>query len=146
MVISITPIQPDDFADWTRLFNGYLEYYETDLSDQTKMITFKRLLDPTTKIHGRLAWHDDAPVGLVHYLYHDHTWHPEGVCYLQDLFADPAQRGKGIGYALIQTVYQAADAAGVPSVYWTTQDFNKTARVLYDRVARKTPFIKYQRR
>jgi len=30
-------------------------------------------------------------------------------------------------------------------VYWLTQDFNHTARNLYDRVAQLTPFIKYQR-
>jgi hypothetical protein len=42
-------------------------------------------------------------------------------------------------------VYAEADAAGCPIVYWLTQDFNATARRLYDRVAHVTPFIKYQR-
>ena len=50
-----------------------------------------------------------------------------------------------MGRALIEAVYGAADERGAPSVYWLTQDFNETARVLYDRVANLTPFIKYQR-
>jgi len=50
-----------------------------------------------------------------------------------------------VGRALIEAVYEAADERGAPSVYWLTQDFNETARVLYDRVANLTPFIKYQR-
>ena len=49
------------------------------------------------------------------------------------------------GRALIEAVYAAGDAAGCPMVYWHTQDFNATARQLYDRVANLTPFIKYQR-
>ena len=39
----------------------------------------------------------------------------------------------------------AADAAGIPTVYWLTQDFNTTARTLYDRIGTVTPFIKYAR-
>ncbi len=84
-------------------------------------------------------------MGLVHYIFHDHCWRPEGVTYLQDLFADPEIRGHGVGRALIEAVYAAADAAGRPSVYWMTQDFNATARQLYDRIGTLTPFIKYAR-
>ena len=54
-------------------------------------------------------------------------------------------RGKGIGRALIEAVYAEADRRGTPSVYWMTQDFNTTARQLYDRIAKLTPFIKYSR-
>ncbi|MCZ7597268.1 MAG: GNAT family N-acetyltransferase, partial [Gammaproteobacteria bacterium] len=39
----------------------------------------------------------------------------------------------------------AADANGSPAVYWLTQEFNHTARNLYDRIGRVTPFIKYVR-
>ena len=48
--------------------------------------------------------------------------------------------------ATFDAAYAAADAAGSPTVYWMTQDFNTTARTLYDRVAAVTPFIKYQRK
>jgi GNAT superfamily N-acetyltransferase len=54
-------------------------------------------------------------------------------------------RGTGAGRALIEAVYAAGDAAGCPTVYWMTQDFNAAGRRLYDRVAKLTPFIKYQR-
>ena len=49
------------------------------------------------------------------------------------------------GRALIEAVYAAADANGTPFVYWLTQDFNTQARQLYDRIAKVTPFIRYQR-
>jgi len=81
----------------------------------------------------------------VHTIYHPHNWRREKVCYLQDLYVAPEMRGTGTGRALIEAVYAAADADGCPSVYWLTQDFNTTARQLYDRVAVLTPFIKYVR-
>ena len=65
--------------------------------------------------------------------------------YLQDLFTAPEARGKGAGRALIQAVYDAADAAGVPAVYWLTAENNYAGRMLYDRVAVKSPFIRYNR-
>jgi GNAT superfamily N-acetyltransferase len=55
-------------------------------------------------------------------------------------------RGRGVGAALIEAVYAAADAAGCPSVYWLTQEFNSAARQLYDRIGTLTPFIRYNRR
>ena len=50
-----------------------------------------------------------------------------------------------MGRALIEAVYAAADRNGTPSVYWMTQEFNYRGRMLYDQVASRTPFIKYQR-
>jgi GNAT superfamily N-acetyltransferase len=88
---------------------------------------------------------DGKIVGLTHYLYHRHGWKVENFCYLQDLYADPAVRGMGIGRALIEAIYNAADANGTPSVYSMTQDDNTEARKIYDHIAQVTDFIKYGR-
>ena len=54
--------------------------------------------------------------------------------------------GRGVARALIEAVYAAADAAGVPAVYWLTAEDNYAGRMLYDKVAQRSPFIRYQRR
>jgi len=146
MTLTIRPLEAGDHEAWRVLWTAYLEFYGTTVSEDVYASTWARLLgsepyDP----NGLLALSGATPVGLVHYIYHRHCWRVENVCYLQDLYADPSVRGTGVGRALIEAVYQEADAAGCPSVYWTTQDFNETARRLYDRVATLTPFIKYQR-
>jgi GNAT superfamily N-acetyltransferase len=69
----------------------------------------------------------------------------QNICYLEDLFVDPATRGSGIGRALIHAVYTAADRAKTASVYWMTQEFNADGRALYDTLARRTSFIRYER-
>ena len=146
MSITIRLIEPDDKADWRALWTAYLDFYETSVSDEVYDTTFQRLLDPARpNQNGMLALEGTRAVGLVHYIYHPHNWRIEDVCYLQDLYAAPEARGMGIGRALIEAVYARADADGRPAVYWMTQEFNATARQLYDRIATVTPFIKYSR-
>lgn len=146
MSVKILPVRAGDEAVWRELWTGYLEFYKSTVSEAVYRSTFERLLmtgpyEPA----GLIAWDGETALGLVHFMYHRHCWRVENVCYLQDLFAVPEARGKGVGRALIEAVYAEADKAGCPVVYWNTADDNDTARLLYDRIARKTEFIKYQR-
>lgn len=145
--VRIRPLTASDEADWRRLWTGYLAYYETTVPETVYQSTFARLLGDDPRDFSCLVAEDATGhlVGLTHFLFHRHAWKVEEVCYLQDLFAEPDARGLGVGRALIEAVYDAADAAGAPAVYWLTQDFNATARKLYDRIGELTPFIKYQR-
>lgn len=146
MSLIIRQLEANDRADWHRLWSSYLEYYESTVSEEVYESTFARLLESKrSQQNGLIALQKGKAVGLVHFIYHPHNWRIEDVCYLQDLYTDSSQRGKGIGRALIEAVYREADANGTPSVYWLTQDFNVTARKLYDQVASLTPLIKYQR-
>lgn len=146
MTCTIRPLTSGDEAQWRRLWTDYLAFYESTVSEAVYASTFARLLGKDNRdFNGLIAEVDGVPVGLTHFLFHRHAWKIEEVCYLQDLYADPHVRGRGVGRALIEAVYDAADAAGAPSVYWLTQDFNAQARQLYDRIGVKTPFIKYGR-
>lgn len=146
MTLTIRPLTAADQPEWRRLWTAYLAFYETTLPDAVFDTTFARLLDPARPEQNALvAELDGRLVGLVHYIYHAHNWRAEDVCYLQDLYVDPETRGTGAGRALIEAVYRAADANGTPAVYWLTQDFNTTARQLYDRIAKVSPFIRYNR-
>ena len=145
----IRPLEGRDESEWRRLWRAYLEFYETSLPEEVYRSTFDRMLagnaGAENEFRGLVLEADGRPAGLVHYLFHRHGWRIENVCYLQDLYVDPALRGTGLGRALIEAVYARADETGCPSVYWLTQDFNHTARTLYDRVGKLTPFIKYSR-
>lgn len=146
MPVTIREVRASDRDAWQALWTAYLEFYKTTVPDQVYDVTFARLLGDDPQDYTCLvAEADGRLVGLTHYVFHRHNWRVENVVYLQDLFALPAARGLGVGRALIEAVYAAADAAGCPSVYWTTQDDNHTAQKLYDRIASKTNFIKYQR-
>lgn len=146
MTISIRPIGAGDRAAWDPLWQGYLAFYGIELPAPVTEETWRRLLAPEVDMHGLCAAEETGRVvGIVHYLYHPVTWSIEDRCYLEDLFVVDDARGLGAGRALIEAVYAAADERGAAQVYWLTQDFNEPARLLYDRIATLTSFIKYQR-
>ena len=136
----------DDFDDWRALWEKYLNFYDTQLSEEVYAKTFNRLVTKeNTSQNAIVAKYGSRMVGLVHFIFHPHNWKTEDVCYLQDLFVSDSVRGQGIGRQLIEAVYDEADNRGAPTVYWLTQEFNKPARLLYDKIATVTPFIKYNR-
>jgi GNAT superfamily N-acetyltransferase len=146
MIFAIRTLEPTDRHQWDVLWRGYLDFYETTIPDHVTDLTWQRLLDPEAPILGFCAAREDgALLGFVHYLFHPVTWAAGPRCYLEDLFTSPKARGQGVGRALIEAVYAAADARGADQVYWLTQSTNSTARRLYDQVARATQFIKYRR-
>ena len=143
---AIRPIVAGDEADWRRLWGDYLTFYQTDLPDEVTARSFARVIsdDPAT-MRGRLLTVGGRAAGLVHFVSHRSCWKTENICYLQDLYADPDLRGRGLGRALIEAVYAEADRAGTPAVYWLTAASNRTARLLYDRVGQLTPSLQYER-
>ena len=145
--MKIRPLAKADYEEWRALWVSYLEFYETSLTAEVMDENFRRFIDnDQTRQNALVAESTDELVGLVHYIFHLDTWAIQEVCYLQDLFVIPQNRGKKIGQLLIEGVYERADKYGAPSVYWLTQEFNVQARKLYDRMADLTPFIHYERR
>ena len=145
--IHVRELEASDRARWDALWAGYLAFYQETLPAEMTEFLWTRLMDPGDQPHGLVALDRDRDrvIGIVHYHFHLSTWSVAGNCYLEDLFIDPAVRGKGAGRALIEAVYRAADARGVSRVYWHTQEFNTQARMLDDKVATLTPFVQYRR-
>lgn len=147
MEIKVRELRADDFDDWKLLWEGYLSFYGTTLSEAIQETYWARLLSNKPHEFRALVAIDakENAVGLAHYLFHRHGWHINDVCYLQDLFVAPQARRQGVATQLIEAVYRQADKHQAAQVYWLTQTYNAKARLLYDKVAKLTSFIKYQR-
>jgi GNAT superfamily N-acetyltransferase len=142
----VRPLQPGDRPRWNDLWRGYLEFYEHPLPAEVTELTWQRLLDPAQPLHGFAAVDgQDRIDGIVHYHFHMSTWARVGYCYLEDLFVDPASRGRGTGRALIEAVYRAADERGAERVYWHTENTNARAQSLYRQLAELSPFVQFRR-
>ncbi|MEM6903267.1 MAG: GNAT family N-acetyltransferase [Pseudomonadota bacterium] len=143
----IRPLAADDFEAWHVLWRGYNDFYRADVPDDVSRRNFTRLVEQRDGLMGLLALDTNGtPIGLAHLVFHPSTWVDGVYCYLEDLFVDRSARGTGAAKALIEEIYRIADERGdVGRVYWTTQEFNAPARSLYDQVAKRTSFIRYQR-
>jgi GNAT superfamily N-acetyltransferase len=143
--LRVRQLRAADRGRWNVLWAGYLAFYKEALPAHVTEVLWKRLMDPAEQPFSFVAVDGEQIVGFVHYHYHLSTWSVSGYCYLEDLFVDPALRGKGAGRALIEAVYRAADERGAERVYWLTQESNSPARALYDKVATLSPFVQYRR-
>jgi GNAT superfamily N-acetyltransferase len=147
--IIVRAVVTADFEQWSALWQGYNAFYgrhgATALPGQVTQSTWSRFFNTDEPVYALVAEKDGVLVGLVHYLFHRSTIQIENTCYLQDLFTNEPVRGRGIGRALIEAVYEKAALAGSPRVYWQTHETNLTAMLLYDRVADRSGFLVYRK-
>lgn len=141
----IRPIAADDYARWLPLWDGYNRFYRRALPAAITAMTWSRFFDAYEPVHALVAERDGQLLGLVHYLFHRSTTSIAPSCYLQDLYTDETARGQGVGRALIEAVYEGAQLAGCPRVYWQTHETNLAAMRLYDKIAERSGFVVYRK-
>jgi GNAT superfamily N-acetyltransferase len=145
----IRPVTRQDHDQWLPLWAGYNAFYgrsgPTALSPDITRTTWARFFDAYEPVHALVADSNGRLLGLTHYLFHRSTTAINPSCYLQDLFTTEDARGKGVGRALIEGVYERARSAGCPRVYWQTHETNQTAMQLYDKVAERSGFVVYRK-
>ena len=130
-------------AIWEELWTGYLDFYNTTISLETKSVTWARLHDPNEPMY---LLRRSGPDGSLHRaLPLSSALELGDYCYLQDLFVAADARGKGVGAALIKEVETIARAAGASRIYWLTKEDNVAARALYDKLADRSGFIQYRK-
>ena len=139
--VTIRAARDTDFDAWFPLWRSYQQFYKTDIDHATTLTTWQRLLSAGEPMHAALAEVDGAVVGFVHFIEHRSCWTQGNYMYLQDLFAVPAVRGRGVGRALIEHVYAGAASRGCSRVWWLTHETNSDAMLLYDRIADKSGFV-----
>jgi GNAT superfamily N-acetyltransferase len=146
--IRVREVERNDWGRWLPLWEGYNTFYErvgpTALPETVTRATWARFFDANEPVHALVAETNGALVGLVHYLFHRTTTSISPTCYLNDLFTSAEARGKGVGRALIEAVYDRARRAGSARVYWLTHETNAVARRLYDQISVNSGFIVYR--
>lgn len=145
MPLALRDFTAADFDTWYPLWRGYQAFYAVDIPMEVSRVTWQRLLDPTEPMHGTFACDGGQAVGIVHYIEHRSCWTVGDYCYLQDLFVVPERRGQGAGRHLIEHVYAWARSHGCSRVHWLTQETNRDAMLLYDRIADRSGFVQYRK-
>jgi GNAT superfamily N-acetyltransferase len=144
MAIKIRKIEARDEARWRVLWDGYCRFYERDLSEPITAHTWTRIMEFASPVHAIVA--DDTSAGVVgicNYILHENTWTLTPVCYLEDLFVDPACRAGGVGRQLIDWLVEEMKLQGWSRLYWNTKENNYRARGLYDKFTPHSGFLRY---
>jgi len=142
--VTIRPLRTADEPRWRELFDGYVRFYERAPSEPITRHLWQRLHDPASSVFAIVAVDaNDVVIGIANCLIHENTTQLAPVCYLQDLFVDPERRRGGVGQQLIDWLLAKAKREGWSRLYWHTKETNYLARILYDKYAPHSGFLKY---
>ena len=134
MSVTIREVVEEDYPAWKDLWEQYLVFYETELPPEHTDGLWQKLLDDADPARCLVAEVSGTVTGIVQFFPHTDLWEDRPVCYLSDLYVDPAWRGQGIGATLIRAVQSHARDQDWTHVYWQTAEDNRPARSMYDQL------------
>ena len=144
MAVAIRPVEAGDRKGWEPLWAGYLTFYETRLDAEVTAATWQRITGGDAAMGALVADDGGALVGMAHFVVHPTTWTLTPACYLEDLFVLPERRGTGVGRSLITALAERGRDAGWSGIHWLTAHDNTQGMRLYDRVAQRTRWVRYE--
>lgn len=137
MSLNIRPLQPDDYESWLPLWNGN---NLGQIDEELTAVTWERLMDAQAPVGGLCALNGSDMLGIVQYVLHPTTGSIKPVCYMQDMYVDPAHRRKGTARKLVQALAETGKTSGWARLYWLTEAGNTAAQALYKNLGMKLDF------
>ena len=138
MALKIRAIENRDFPDWLPLWDGN---NQGTRDEAVTSETWSRLIDRNFPVFGLVAEKDAALVGLLHYVVHPTTGSLKDVCYMQDVYVEPAHRKGGIAKAMIEELVVIGKSQGDwARLYWLAEAENEAAQRLYQKIGAKMNF------
>ncbi len=119
---------------------GLVLHFVRALADYEKLLHevtateehFRRLLfEAPRRAEALIAEWEGRPVGLALWFYSVSTFDGEPRLYLEDIFVEPALRGRGIGRAIFGELARRALAAGCGRMEWSVLDWNAPSIAFY---------------
>ncbi|MEJ3404030.1 GNAT family N-acetyltransferase [Rathayibacter sp. YIM 133350] len=144
MSVQVRPLVDRDFFNWLGLWEGYTEFYASELTDTKALRVWTWLMDKNHDLSGFVAEEDGQLVGLAHVREYPRTLEGDRALFLDDLFVAPDARSHGVGAALIEKAREVARERGLRTVTWITAADNDTAQKLYDQVGARTEWVTYE--
>ena len=140
----IREIKFSDKEEWKDLYRGYADFYKVEMNEEILKTVWGWLHDKSHDVKGIVYEHENKIVGFAHYRRMPRPLRGKYIGFLDDIYVEPKQRGKKIGEKLIYELNEISKKNNWDLIRWITQDNNRRAKSLYDRVAKKTTWSLYE--
>lgn len=132
MPARLRPAGPDDAATIHRLIVDLATYErEPDAVVATPEGLRAQLAMDRPPFECLLVEDDGVVVGFALYFHNYSTWRGRPGLYLEDLYVEPSQRGRGHGKRLLIRLAQIAVERGCARMEWNVLDWNEPALNFY---------------
>ena len=99
--------------------------------DATEAMLEEALFGPSRKVFCDIAEWDGAPAGFALWFYSFSTFRGRHGIWLEDLFVEPAFRGRSIGKALLSRLAVRCREEGLTRLEWWVLDWNAPSIAFY---------------
>ena len=140
----IREIKFSDKEEWKDLYREYADFYKVEMNEEILKTVWGWLHDKSHDVKGIVYEHENKIVGFAHYRRMPRPLRGKYIGFLDDIYVEPKQRGKKIGEKLIYELNEISKKNNWDLIRWITQDNNRRAKSLYDRVAKKTSWSLYE--
>lgn len=131
--LSVRELTLDDRMGWEALWQGYQKHLRTRVPDSVVAETWLKLTDDRVPLVGLAVFVDTYRMaGIAHYSVSPSSWSKGPIFHLQDLFVNEDMRGQGVGHALVNGVFAAADKQKSSQVFWHLNRSDFRAKLLFD--------------
>lgn len=132
MSLSIRAARPDDAETVYALVRALADYEKLlhDLAATPKMLGDALFCDKPTVFCDLAEW-NGKPVGFALWFLNFSSFAGKNGIYLEDIFVEPAHRGKGIGKALLVHLAKICVERGYARMQWSVLDWNKPSIDFY---------------
>ena len=132
MTVALRDAAEADLPVLLRLVRALAEYEKLAHRARATEADFRRALFGTpARAQALLAEVDGAPVGFALWFHSFSTFEGRPGLYLEDIFVEPAHRGRGIGQAIFRDLARRAVEAGCARMEWSVLDWNAPAIGFY---------------
>jgi ribosomal protein S18 acetylase RimI-like enzyme len=140
----IRAARPEDEAAWRRMWADFIKEGPEPCGEDAPASVWRGVHDESSPYALLLAVDEqDRPQGFLLSVTHPWSWSARPACYLLDLYVAPEARGQGKGRALMEALAAQGRREGWLKIYWMTQADNATAQRLYDKLATRSPLVRY---
>ena len=125
MALQIRPAAAGDAAQIVRFIADLAAYEKlSHEANATEADIVRDLFGDNPKVFCEIAEWDGQPVGFTLWFYTYSTFQGRAGIWLEDLYVDPALRGKGVGKALLVSLARRCVAEGLGRFEWWVLDWN----------------------
>ncbi len=133
--VALRAAEPRDVEAIVRLIHGLAEFeHLAHLCRATPETLAPHLFGPRPVVESVVAESDGRVVAFALFFTNFSTFLALPGLYLEDLYVEPEQRGRGIGQALLEHLARLAATRGYGRFEWSVLDWNADAIRFYERM------------